>query len=675
MGWILQGLSEVIVSLLGDILTFLLKCFADFDLDIGYNKNSTSWGELFSLSYYKNANGLLDGIFSDASKFFTLFMYLGFEMVVVITITKIILSLINPDTKSAENPLMTAGKAVIAGIGVVYSYSIFIMIEMAANTVYQGFKEQFNSIKKANKLPGLTDYLTEPNDFFKDVISESNLLLFFLEIGLFVALIFQFLKLLLEAFERYIVLGFLFYSCPLAFSTIVVGKESEIFFKWIQMLIATYICIFSNLFFIGVFYAGFHGIFTPKGGKSWLFVDGSDFIIKMCILIAWLTVGQKVDEILRSLGISAAKTGAGLGTVAGSALAAGYKAARSTLGMIGSGASMAEALRSGAREAAENDAARSAAESVLAGAGDAHDTMRAATTSSEIQANMAGTSAAFTSDIIGSDGVRPTYGDTDTRESMSEMGVDIPSYGNATMSDGKVSVADDNGNVISEVGDARRWEAAGGGAMFTQNTESGTVVRAATQEDISSATTNMISSLESNSMVSDGITWESYTDEHGNDTGLAIGYNSNDEAVYAAYVDGACSMNSDYGRVHEYQTPQGETRRMSGIEIPHSNGATYRVQGLQDAEHQTKHFGSVQNFTQNGVKFNAAASSHELTKKSVGAQNAYSFAHAPNQQRWKASYDTKAREINNAERTMRRTDPKFESKNAKRSRFVGKFKS
>lgn len=668
MGWILQGISEVIVSVIGDLLSFLLSCFANFELDIGYSENTT-WGDLFSLDYYKNATGLVDSMFPEASLFFPLFTYIGYEMVIIALTFKVVTAMTDPTLSSSESPIRTVGKAVVASLGVAYSYTIFIMIEMIANGIYGLFKNQFEAIR-AEDLPDILDYILEPNIFFENPFSGSNLLLFFLEIGLFCTLIFQFLRLLLEAFERYIVLAFMFYTCPLAFASIIFGKGCEIFKRWIQMLFSTFITISANLFFLSVFYAGFSNTFSPAGEGLYIFVDGADFIMKMCVLIAWLTIGQKVDEMLRNLGLSVAQTGSGLGSAVFVGLGSAVKAAGTAIGLAGKGMSYADDLRKGQKEAAEHDLLGSQADEILKNKGDAHDTVRAAATSSELEAHLAGTGDAFTSDCIGSDGQRPTFGDLDTRDSMAELGVSIPSYGTASMSDGKVTVSDSDGAVIGEVGDAQRWETPGGAAMFTEQTENGAVVRAATQEDISSATSGMITSLEANSNMSDGISWQPYVNESGEDTGLAIGYDESGSAKYAAYVDGACSMNSDYGRVHEYTTVNGETRRMSGIEIPHSNGTTYRVQNLQDTEHQTKHFESMENFTQNGVKFNQAASSRTLVKKSVAAQNAYSFARAEDKQRWKASTQARERDVRTAEKIKIQSDPRFEKRSTRISRKV-----
>lgn len=713
MGWILSGLAEAIVSLIGDILDFFLACFADFELDIGYGEG-TSFGDLFSPTYYNNASGLIDSVFPEATLFFPLFTYMGYVIVFLAVIYRIATSMLDPFARSAISPLTAVARGAASMIGVTYSYSIFIMVEMAANSVYVLFKEKLNLVRSAG-LPNLADYLKDPSSFISEGLPIANLAMLFIEIGFFAVLIIQFLRLLLEAFQRYVALAVLFYTSPLAFSTIAVGDEngSDIFQKWIRMFVSQLLVLILNLFFVSVFYAGFINIFAPSDATvfDWIssgsgnglvgtqppgqvFATGTEFVVKMCVLIAWLMLGQMIDSILNSLGLSAIRTGAGLGA----AVLGGVTASVAAIGVAGKairgGSRLYDNYKKGEKEALSNDQANINAESVLRGKGDSQDTIRAASTSSELSEALGGSKDAVTADVIGSDGLRPTYNDIETRASMEKCGVVLPAFGKASMTDGKVTVTE-GGSIKTEIGDARRWQAAGGAATFREEIADPTspkgekieFARAATKKDIAKATLEMVESLESKPAVNKDIAWKPHTDSEGNETGLAIGYRVKtekdaqgndvkvvtDEAVYAAYVDGAATMNSEYGRVLE-TTEGGMERRYEGEKLEKSH-TTYTVQNLQDHEHRTKQFTHVDTFARDGgVKFSKPAENRELVKKSVSSQDAYSYAHASDKSRWKNSRDMKEREIRQASSEQVKASRESESNNAVFYRTVNKAK-
>ncbi len=689
MGWIISGIAETIVSVIGDLLTFLLTCFTNFDLDIGYSEGQ-SFGDMFTLDYYKSATGLVDSVFPEASIFFSIFVYVAYIIVILAIISKITSAMLGPLGGNDESPLKSLGRGVLAAAGVTYSYTIFIMIEMFANTIYGMFKEKFLLLTD-NELPALSDYLLNQSSFFGDSNVLSQIAFLFLEIGLFTVLLIQFLRLLLEAFERYIVLAVLFYTCPLAFSTIALGtgEGNAIFCRWVEMIMTALLVLMLNLFFLGVFYTGFIHVFDPGVGSISLvggsdayldvtaesvFSNGTEFVLKMCLLIAWLTVGQKVDEMLRTLGFSSAKTGKELGSAVISGIGASVFAAKSALKMARGGMGTIGDFKNARRQNMQNDIERQGAENILRGAGDAHDTVRASSTSSELEASMAGTRDAFTSDIIGSDDKRPIFNDKDTRETLASLGVTAPAYGEASLSDGKASFTDSAGDITYEAGDASRWQAPDGIASFTEETEGGfSVVHAASQEEIDDAQGKMLSSLESNPSTADGITWQPQTDSEGKATGLAIGYDESGSAKYAASVDGVASVDSSYGGIYEYQDTQGNSTRMSGVSLEGS-AASYSVHDLQDTEHQNKLFIDEESFKSSGVEFKRAADSPILTRKTTSEQDAYSIANSKNKLSWKSSSVQKEREVQQAKKSLARTNPRFESAKQKTLRGFDKIK-
>ena len=73
----------------------------------------------------------------------------------------------------------------------------------------------------------------------------------------------------------------------------------------------------------------------------------------------------------------------------------------------------------------------------------------------------------------------------------------------------------------------------------------------------------------------------------------------------------------------------------------------------------------MESFVQEGgVTFAKPAETKELVKKSVSAQDAYSYAHAPDKNRWNSSRYMKQREINRASVDKGKANRDAESNNA-----------
>ena len=319
MGWIFSGFIDIFFELSISVINFLFSAFSSFSLemDVGY-LSGESIRAAFNPFYYTNVSaenrtGLLDRVFPQSASFFPVFMWIALALVFIILIFSVMRSMFDSASKG-EHPLRLAAGAVLAGTGVVYSYSIFIMAEKVLNTLYRPIRNVFLELSKEG-FSGLEEdaglHLFAEQDFLSSLAVTVISLIFFL------AVIIQFTRLLLEAFERYIVMGLMFYTSPLAFSTLVSNETRIIFRSWIRMLISQFLLMALNLFFLGIFYSAFVNLFSQfsvyEEGTGYLFKSPADFMCRMCLLIGWLTAGQKIDQHLRSLGLSVAQTGEGLG--------------------------------------------------------------------------------------------------------------------------------------------------------------------------------------------------------------------------------------------------------------------------------------------------------------------------------------------------------------------------
>ena len=78
------------------------------------------------------------------------------------------------------------------------------------------------------------------------------------------------LKLMIEVIERFLVVGVLTYTAPLAFSTIASGGTSSIFKKWLNMLISECILMFLSVWSLDVILSGFSFSSQTSGLSFWM---------------------------------------------------------------------------------------------------------------------------------------------------------------------------------------------------------------------------------------------------------------------------------------------------------------------------------------------------------------------------------------------------------------------
>ena len=121
-------------------------------------------------------------------------------------------------------------------------------------------------------------------------------------------LAFNYIKLLLEAAERYILLGVLVYTAPMAFATGSSKSTGTIFTSWCRMFAGQIFLLIMNAWCLRLF-TGMVGTFISNplhlGSDA---SAGNAFVWYLCA-IAFLKVSQKIDSFLNSIGINVGHTG------------------------------------------------------------------------------------------------------------------------------------------------------------------------------------------------------------------------------------------------------------------------------------------------------------------------------------------------------------------------------
>lgn len=134
---------------------------------------------------------------------------------------------------------------------------------------------------------------------------------------LLLAVVYEFVMYMIEIVERYIVLGVLYYTSPLAVAMAGSKSTRPVFASWVRMVMSQMFLMLCNVIFYRLFLEAlkhYNGIIqTIENAHSGTDVGISVSILYMLMLYGILYVGTKIDTYLNTLGLSAAQTGRGLG--------------------------------------------------------------------------------------------------------------------------------------------------------------------------------------------------------------------------------------------------------------------------------------------------------------------------------------------------------------------------
>lgn len=360
MGWLIEALANVFLELLGDMMSWTVNLITGLSLDIGMNSVTKEDGTVVTevpdigtlINPAAPRTNLLESTFPDAASFTTLFMILGASIIMFLFLTKIFAGFGGPFVKAEPGGVVVV-RTFIASLLTAYSYSIFVLLESLFNSIYGQFMTKYTSLTAGvdnyslnpdNSVSGPTDnshinqYMTGggADDAFKmfgkDLIEDyqwgQGLALTIITIVLFTILLVSFLKLVLEIFERYVMIGVLFFMAPIACATYV-DREMDVFKNWVKMTLSEFVVMCSNLFFTGVFISAWHTVLSTE--EHALFQTPKDFVTTMFLMIAWLIIGQQFDAHLKSMGFATAQTGRGLGASVVAGFGAATMAARSAI--------------------------------------------------------------------------------------------------------------------------------------------------------------------------------------------------------------------------------------------------------------------------------------------------------------------------------------------------------
>ncbi len=292
----------------------------------------------------------MEEYFPFVTKAYSVMQVTAYAILILIVVWQLFRSFGGPITE-AENPWHLLIRGAIFAFLVGYAKPIFNACLIIAKAPYTSLME-LSMTGDDFTFAGIEQALTNGLTTLVSVASVVGLILILI---LEIALGWNYFKLLLETVERYIVVGVLCYTSPLAFSMGASKSTNNVFKSWCRMVGSQLLLLVMNVWFLRGF-ASSMGQFIGNGGALTT-GKGSIFLWMFCAL-AYLKCAQRFDSYLASMGLNVAQTGSSMGmelmmaarVISG--VGSGARSAGSVFGRAGGGATPTGAGAAGSSFAA-----------------------------------------------------------------------------------------------------------------------------------------------------------------------------------------------------------------------------------------------------------------------------------------------------------------------------------
>ena len=328
LDWIFEGIVTWVSSIASELMDAVSRVFLDA---LGTDMDA------------------MEGYFPFVTKAFEVMQYMAWAVLFLITVWQLFRVFGGPITE-AENPWQLLLRSALFALLVGAARPIFTMALDIARAPYTALMEAsmeaedftFAGIEEALK-NGVTT-----------AVSTVTIVGPILILILLIALGWNYFKLLLECVERYIVVGVLCYTSPLAYAMGGSKATSQVFKSWCRMVGSQLLLLVLNVWFLRAFDSSV-GQFIGNGGAL-ASGGGSVFLWLFCAL-AFLKIAQKFDSYLAAMGLNVAQTGSSMAmemVMAARVLSGLGGGAKSAGSVFRSGGSAASSAATGAGAAASS---------------------------------------------------------------------------------------------------------------------------------------------------------------------------------------------------------------------------------------------------------------------------------------------------------------------------------
>lgn len=289
MNWIFQAIVGLVLDLLSTCLSVIseefykvLKLNGEETLDVFFN--------LF-----------MPNVKSGGTNVWTLCVALGLVILYFNLILGLFKAFFGPLVK-AESPLKLVAKFLFFCVLVAYSRDICNFFFETATAPYELLSTMSfggaPDLGAALKTFATTKFNTmlHPAGAFAEVIKS------IFTVFILFSILVNYLKLIIEVAERYVILGVLSIVAPMCIATGSSESTANIAKSWVRMMVSQVIVMCMSVFFLRVF----------EGAVNRISVIGASPFLSMVLILAWLRTGQRIDSHMGTLGLTVAQAGNGL---------------------------------------------------------------------------------------------------------------------------------------------------------------------------------------------------------------------------------------------------------------------------------------------------------------------------------------------------------------------------
>lgn len=247
----------------------------------------------------------MEQYFPFVTEAFSIFQYTAWALLFLITVWQLFRVFGGPVTE-AENPWLLLVRSAIFAILIGYAKPIFLLALDIARAPY-------TALMDATMDPGSFTFAGVEQvlqNGLSTLVSTITVIGPLLTIILMISLGWNYFKMLLECVERYVVVGVLCYTSPLAFSMGGSKNTNNVFKGWTRMVGSQLLLLVLNVWFLRAFNSTV-GQFIGNGGA--LSTGQGSIFLWMFVALAFLKTAQKFDSYLAAMGLNVAQTGSSMG--------------------------------------------------------------------------------------------------------------------------------------------------------------------------------------------------------------------------------------------------------------------------------------------------------------------------------------------------------------------------
>jgi len=282
--WIFEGIANWVASIMTQVMDAVSGVFLE-----ALGTDMTAMEEYFPF----------------VTAAYSIMQYTAWALLFLIVVWQLFRTFGGPITE-AEHPFELLARGALFAFLITYAKPIFSLVLEIARAPYTALMESsldpgdftFAGIEQA-----LTSGLTT-------IVSVATVVGLILLIVMMIALGWNYFKLLLETVERYVLVGVLCYTSPLAYAMGASKSTSRVFQSWCRMVGSQLLLLVLNVWFLRAFNSSV-GHFVANGGAL-TSGQGNIFLWIFCAL-ALLKIAQRADSYLAAMGLSVAQTGSSMG--------------------------------------------------------------------------------------------------------------------------------------------------------------------------------------------------------------------------------------------------------------------------------------------------------------------------------------------------------------------------